>query len=165
MTISQNSSSETNDLVVDFDHASDQYSDRYLRGILESVHIIALVGASANPARPSHAVMAFLQEAGYRVIPVNPGQAGNEILGETVYADLRDIPEKIDMVDIFRNSEAAASVVEEAIAIGANIVWMQLDVINRPAATRAEGAGLQVVMNRCPKIEMARLSITNKGAA
>jgi predicted CoA-binding protein len=135
----------------------DGYSDGYLRGILGRVKTIAMVGASPNWNRPSFFAMKYLQAKGYRVIPVNPSAAGKEILGETVYASLRDVPEKIDMVDIFRNSAAAGPIVDDAIAVGAKVVWMQLGVRNDEAARRAEAAGLQVVMNRCPKIEFGRL--------
>ena len=122
--------------------------------ILASVRTIALIGASENPARPSYGVMKFLQEKGYKVYPVNPGLAGGMLLGEVVYASLADVPVVPDMVDIFRNSEAAGLLTDEAIAKGAKIVWMQLDVINHEAATRARAAGLTVVMNRCPAIEL-----------
>ncbi len=125
--------------------------------LLTSVKTIAVVGASPKPARPSHGVMAFLQRAGYRVIPVNPGQAGARILGEMVYAKLADIPERVDMVDIFRNSAFAGEAVDQAIAIGAKAVWLQLGVIDKEAARRALDAGLAVAMNRCPAIEHPRL--------
>jgi len=137
-------------------------SDHDIKALLQSVKTIALVGASANPARDSHGVMAFLQHQGYRVIPVNPGLAGQELLGERVAASLADIDEPIDMVDIFRNSEAAGPVVDDAIAAGAKAVWMQLGVINPDAAARAEAAGLRVVMNHCPKIEIPRLGLLKR---
>lgn len=135
-----------------------RYSTPYIAGILRSVRTIALVGASANPARASYIVMKYMQSKGYRVIPVNPGLAGQTLLGETVHADLGSIAETIDMVDIFRNPEAAGPITGEAIRIGARVVWMQLGVVNPEAARRAEEAGLQVVMDRCPKIEFSRLS-------
>ncbi len=137
--------------------AHDHYSDRYLRDILGRVRVIAMVGASPNWNRPSYFAMKYLQHKHYRVIPVNPAAAGQTILGETVYASLKDIPETVDMVDIFRNSEAAGPITDEAIAIGAKVVWMQLGVRNDAAAARAEAAGLTVIMNRCPKIEYGRL--------
>lgn len=133
------------------------YDDSFIKNILSSTKTIALVGASANPERPSHEVMHFLQSRGYRVIPVNPGLAGQELLGETVRASLRDIPEPIDMVDIFRASDAVPPIVEDAIAIKAKTVWMQLNVRHDEAAARAQAAGLAVVMDRCPKIETRRL--------
>ncbi|MGB0551808.1 MAG: CoA-binding protein [Alphaproteobacteria bacterium] len=117
-----------------------------------------MVGASANWNRPSFFAMKYMQQKGFRVIPVNPGIAGKEILGETVVASLDEIKEAIDMVDIFRNSEAAGAVTDDAIKAGAKIVWMQLGVRNDEAAKRAEDAGLRVVMDRCPKIEFARLN-------
>lgn len=140
---------------------SKQERDDMLVGILETVNTIALVGASPKPERPSHMVMKFLQEKGYTVIPVNPGQAGDQLLGETVYASLADIPGKFDMVDIFRPSDAAGDVVREAIALapakGIDVVWMQLGVTNDAAKAEAEAAGLVVVQDRCPKIEFNRL--------
>jgi O-acetylhomoserine (thiol)-lyase len=133
------------------------YSDAKIRAILERVKTIALVGASANWNRPSYFVMKYLQGKGYRVIPVNPALAGKTLLGETAYASPRDIPDKVDMVDVFRRSEDAPPIVEDAIAIGAKVVWMQLGVRNDAAAKTAEAAGLEVIMNRCPKIEFGRL--------
>jgi uncharacterized protein len=133
------------------------YTDEYLRSILRRVKTIAMVGASPNWNRPSYFAMKYLQGKGYRVIPVNPMAAGQDILGEKVYAKLADIPEKVDMVDVFRNSEAAGPITDEAIAIGAPVVWMQLGVRNDAAAKRAEAKGITVVMNRCPKIEFGRL--------
>jgi predicted CoA-binding protein len=135
----------------------DNYTDGYLRGILGEVKTIAMVGASSNWNRPSFFAMKYLQHKGYRVIPINPGAAGQIVLGEKVYASLREIPDKVDMVDIFRNSAAAGPIVDDAIAIGAPIVWMQLGVRNDEAAAKAEAAGRRVVMNRCPKIEYGRL--------
>ena len=134
-----------------------RYSPELIADILHDAKTIALVGASANAARDSHEVMQYLQSKGYRVIPVNPGLAGKKLLGEMVYATLGDIPEKIDMVDVFRNSQAAGPICDEAIAIGAKYVWMQLGVTNEEGAARAEKAGLKVIMNRCPKIEIPRL--------
>ena len=133
--------------------------DDVLRSLLGNVRTIAVVGISPKPDRPSHEVAAFLKARGYRIIPVNPGHAGETILGETVFASLSAIGERIDMVDIFRNSEAAGAVVDEAIAAGAGAVWMQLGVVNPEAAARAEAAGLKVVMDHCPKIEIGRLGI------
>ncbi len=135
----------------------DAYTDDYIRGILRRVRTIAMVGASPNWNRPSYFAMKYLQNKGYRVIPVNPVAAGQSILGEKVYAALKDIPDPVDMVDIFRNSDAAGPITDEAIAIGAKVVWMQLGVRNDAAKDRAEAAGLTVVMNRCPKIEYGRL--------
>jgi predicted CoA-binding protein len=134
----------------------DSYSDDYLRGILDRVKTIAMIGASEKRNRPSHGVMQYLQGKGYRVIPVNPNAKAAEILGETVYKSLGDIPGKIDMVDIFRRSEETGPVVDQAIEKGAKVVWMQLGVRNDQAAKKAEEADMQVVMNRCPKIEYAR---------
>jgi predicted CoA-binding protein len=135
------------------------YSDAYLRDILTSVRTIAVVGASPRRERPSHGVMAYLQRHGYRAIPVNPNAVGTTINGETVYAKLADVPEPIDMVDVFRRSEMAGGVVDEAIAAGAKVVWMQLGVSDDDAAARAEAQGLKVVMNRCPAIEIPRLGL------
>lgn len=137
----------------------DDYPDTYLRDILESVRTIAVVGASPRPHRPSHGVMRFLQRHGYRAIPVNPFAPDAPILGERVHARLADIGETVDMVDIFRRSDAAGAVVDEAIAVGAKFVWMQLGVRDDAAAARAEAHGIKVVMNRCPAIEIPRLRI------
>jgi uncharacterized protein len=145
----------------------DTYSDAYLRDVLSGVRTIAVVGASPRPHRPSHGVMRYLQRHGYRAIPVNPFAAGATILGETCYASLADIPVDdigpIDMVDIFRRSEAAGTAVDEAIALGVKpgvkAVWMQLGVVDPAAAARAEAAGIKVVMNRCPAIEIPRLGL------
>ncbi|HLT78941.1 MAG TPA: CoA-binding protein [Ferrovibrio sp.] len=139
---------------IDHDH----YDDDYIRGILRQVNVIAMVGASANWNRPSYFAMKYLQQKGYRVIPVNPKEAGNEILGEKAYASLSEIPVKIDMVDCFRASDAIPPIADEAIRIGAKVLWMQLGVRHDEAAKKAEAAGLKVVMNRCPKIEFGRLS-------
>ncbi|MGA9869332.1 MAG: CoA-binding protein, partial [Acetobacteraceae bacterium] len=133
------------------------YPDAKLRRILGSVRVIALVGASSNWNRPSYFVMKYLQGKGYRVIPVNPRLAGQTLLGERAYASVRDIPEPVDMVDIFRASDRVDPIVDDAIAIGARVVWMQLGIRNDEAGARAEAAGLEVVMNRCPKIEFGRL--------
>lgn len=127
--------------------------------VLENSRLIALVGASPKPERASYRVMAFLLRQGYRVIPVNPVKAGAEILGQGVVASLSDIDETIDLVDIFRNSDAAGEVVDEAIAVGAGAVWMQLGVIDHAAAERAIDAGLEVIMDRCPAIEIPKLGI------
>jgi uncharacterized protein len=136
----------------------DSYSDAYIADILSRYRTIAMVGASPNASRPSYFAMKYLISKGFHVIPVNPGHAGKEILGEKVYATIKDIPEAVDIVDIFRNPEAALPIAQDAIAIGAKVVWMQLGVRNDEAAKLAEAAGLKVVMNRCPKIEYGRLS-------
>jgi len=136
----------------------DEYADSYILGILRAVRTIAMVGASPNWNRPSFFAMKYLQEKGYRVIPVNPVAAGQEILGEKVHASLGDIGEPVDMVDCFRNSDAIPPIADDAIAIGAKVLWMQLGVRHDEAARKAEAAGLKVVMNRCPKIEFGRLS-------
>jgi len=134
-------------------------TDDEIRDLLTNVRTIAMIGASDRPDRPSYGVMAFLQDHGYRVLPVNPQITGEHVHGEFVWRELSQIGEPIDMVDIFRNSEAAGEAVDEAIAAGAKAVWMQLGVINEAAAARAEAAGLKVVMNHCPKIEISRLGI------
>jgi uncharacterized protein len=140
----------------------DSYSDPYIAGILGSARTIAMVGASAVTNRPSYFAMKYLLSKGYRVVPVNPTLVGKEILGQRVYASLAEVPAPVDIVDIFRNSAAALEVVREAIRLkdelGIKVVWMQLGVRNNEAAAEAEAAGLQVVMNRCPKIEYGRLS-------
>ncbi len=137
-------------------------NDQSIRNILTSVKTIALVGWSPKPDRPSHRVAAFLKRRGYRVIPVNPGQAGQVALGETVVASVAEAVEQagsVDMVDIFRRSEEAGAVVDAAIDAGAKVVWMQLGVIDEAAADRARAAGLEVVMDRCPAIEIPRLGL------
>jgi uncharacterized protein len=142
------------------DHAS--YTDTYIAGILGRARTIAMVGASATPNRPSYFAMKYLLGKGYKVIPVNPGLAGKEILGQPVFATLAEVPPPVDIVDIFRSSAAALEVTREAIRLkdklGIAVIWMQLGVRNDVAAAEAEAAGLQVVMNRCPKIEYGRLS-------
>jgi predicted CoA-binding protein len=138
----------------------DRYDDAYLRKILRETKTIAMVGLSANWNRPSFFAAKYLLDRGYKVIPVNPAAAGQEILGQKVYGSLEELPQKVDMVDIFRNSEAAGPITDEAIRHGAKTVWMQLGVVNDAAARRAEDAGLRVVMNRCPKIEHSRLAGT-----
>ena len=142
------------------DHA--RYSDEYIAGVLAETRVIAMVGASATPNRPSYFAMKYLLGKGYTVIPVNPGLVGQEILKQKVVAALADLEAPVDMVDIFRNSDAALTVTLEAIALkdglGLKSIWMQLGVNNAVAAEEAEAAGLKVVMNRCPKIEYGRLS-------
>jgi predicted CoA-binding protein len=141
----------------------DRYPDALIRRVLVETRTIALVGASARPERPSHRVMRFLQRQGYRVIPVNPGLAGQQLNGEQVYARIADIAERIDMVDIFRNSAHAGAASDEGVASGARVIWMQLGVSDPAAAKRAEAAGLTVIMNRCPAIEIPRLGIERQG--
>ena len=136
----------------------ERYDNEYIAGILRDARTIAMVGASPNWNRPSFFVMKYLQGKGFRVIPVNPRAAGEEILGEKVYPDLKSVPVPVDMVDVFRAADAVPGIVEDAIAIGAKIVWMQLGVRHDAAAARAEEAGIRVVMNRCPKIEFGRHS-------
>jgi predicted CoA-binding protein len=136
----------------------DNYPADYIRGILESVKTIALVGASSKKQRPSHSVMKFLLSTGYEVIPVNPGLAGQMLLGQLVYAALRDIPKPVDMIDIFRNSVAAGGVVDEALELKQkpSVIWMQLGVRSDAATARAEAQGIKVVINRCPAIELLK---------
>jgi predicted CoA-binding protein len=138
----------------------DSYTDAHISSILRSVRTVAVVGASANEARPSFFVVKYLIAKGFGVYPLNPGQAGKTLLGRPVFAAVKDVPVPIDMVDIFRNAEAAAGVVDEALALSRlpKVIWMQLGVRNDAAAAKAEAQGLQVVMNRCPKIEYGRLS-------
>jgi len=135
-----------------------QIDDSALREILGSVKTIAVVGWSPKPDRPSHRVAEYLKRKGYRVIPVNPGQAGEAALGERVVATLAEAG-PVDMVDIFRRSEEAGAVADEAVRLGARVVWMQLGVVDEAAASRARGAGVKVVMNRCPAIEIPRLGL------
>ena len=136
----------------------DSYEPGYIRDILQSVKVIALVGASDKTARPSHGVMKFLLGKGYEVIPVNPRLAGRELFGQKAYGALSDVPIAIDMIDVFRNSQAAGGVVEEALALDPKpkVIWMQLGVRDDDAAARAEAVGIRVVMNRCPAIELRR---------
>ena len=138
------------------------YPDSLIRRVLDETRTIAMVGASANWVRPSNFAMKYLQQKGYRVIPVNPGSAGTEIHGEMCYTSLSEIPDTFEMVDIFRRSEDAGGIVDEAIALkdakGIRTVWLQLDVIDTAAAERAEAAGLTAIMDRCPKIEFGRLN-------
>jgi predicted CoA-binding protein len=138
----------------------DSYDDSYIRGILNTVKTIAMVGVSANTSRPSYFAFKYLLERGYRMIPVNPGLAGQELLGQKVYGKLADIPEPVDMVDIFRASQYALGIVQDALALKPRpqVIWMQLGVRNDAAAALAEANGIKVVMNRCPKIEYGRLS-------
>ena len=138
----------------------EHYPDTLIRDILTRVKTIALVGASNNPARPSFIVTKYLSERGFRVLPVNPGLAGQTIVGLPVYRSLADLPEPVDMVEIFRNSAAAAGITDEALALPTppGVIWMQLGVRNDEVAARAEARGIRVIMNRCPKIEYGRLS-------
>ena len=140
----------------------EQMSDEYIARILSSIRSIALVGASANPVRASYIVMKYLRDKGYTIYPVNPALAGQELLGVKAVSSLADVPPGTDCVDIFRNSDAALGVVREAIGLkerlGFKVIWMQLGVVNEIAAAEAKAAGLEVVMNRCPKIEYGRLS-------
>ena len=138
----------------------DRYDDGYIRGILNTVKTIAMVGVSANPSRPSYFAFKYLLGRGYRMIPVNPGLTGQDLLGERVYASLADIPEPVDMVDVFRASQYVPDIVEQTLQMQPRpgVLWMQLGIRNDEAALRAEANGLKVVMDRCPKIEYGRLS-------
>ena len=135
------------------------YSDQFLRGILQRTKVVAIVGVSANPVRPSYFVARYLKLRGFRVIPVNPGLAGQQLFGETVYPDLESVPDDIDMVDIFRRSDAVPAIVDEALARWPNLktIWMQIGVEHPEATAKAEARGVDVVQNRCPKIEYQRL--------
>lgn len=133
------------------------YSESYIKEILNKVKTIAVVGASANQDRDSYKVMQVLMQHGYEVFPINPNETGNIILGQPCYADLSSVAVKIDMVDVFRAADAVMGVTKEAIAIGASVLWTQLDIVHKEAAELAEQAGLKVVMDRCPKIELAKL--------
>ncbi len=139
-----------------------QYPDALIKNILRKVKTIAMVGASGNEIRPSYFAMMYLLNKGYKVIPVNPGMAGKQILGQTVYAALKDVPGPVDMVDIFREAQYVPQIVREALAekerFGLSVIWMQLGVVNEEAAKLAEDAGLTVIMDRCPKIEHGRFS-------
>ena len=133
------------------------YSESYIKEILDGVKTIAVVGASANQDRDSYKVMQALIQHGYQIFPINPNEEGNLILGQPCFADLSSVSGKIDMVDVFRAKDAIMGVTKEAIAIGAKVLWTQLDIANKEAAKLAEQAGLKVVMDRCPKIELAKL--------
>ena len=133
------------------------YSESYIKEILDGVKTIAVVGASANQDRDSYKVMQVLIQHGYQIFPINPNEEGNLILGQPCYADLSSVSGKIDMVDVFRAADAVMGVTKEAIAIGATVLWTQLDIVHKEAAALAEQAGLKVVMDRCPKIELAKL--------
>jgi predicted CoA-binding protein len=138
----------------------DSYSDHYIRGILNTVKTIAMVGASVNQVRPSYFAFKYLLERGFRMIPVNPGHAGRELLGQRIYARLSDIGEPVDMVDVFRPTQYALGIVQEALTLKPppQVIWMQLSIRSDEAAALAEANGMKVVMNRCPKIEYGRLS-------
>jgi uncharacterized protein len=138
----------------------DRYDDSFIRGILDSVKTVAIVGASQGDDKPSMFVVKYLSERGFRVYPINPGRAGQLVAGVNAYAQLKDVPEPIDMVDVFRRAEAVPQVLDEVLTLSPlpKVFWMQLGVKNDKAAARAEAAGMTVVMNRCPKIEYGRLS-------
>src|SRR5947207_15437422 len=140
--------------------SNDQYDDSYIRGILNTVKTIAMVGASAKDNRPSYFAFKYLGERGYNMIPINPGLAGKDLLGRKIYARLSDVPDPIDMVDVFRASKAALPLVQEALTLAPKprVIWLQLGIRNDEAAALAEANGMKVVMNRCPKIEYGRLS-------
>jgi predicted CoA-binding protein len=139
-----------------------QYPESLIKSILRSTKTIAMVGASGNEMRPSYFAMKYLLDKGFLIHPINPGMAGKQILGRTVYGSLKDVPAPVDMVDIFRDSKAALGIVDEALAekdrLGIKVVWMQLGIVNEEAAAKATEAGLTVIMDRCPKIEYGRLS-------
>ncbi|MDF1750294.1 MAG: CoA-binding protein [Alphaproteobacteria bacterium] len=150
----------SSDPAVLFDHESDFYSDAYIRDILRASQVYAVVGASTNWNRPSYFAMKYLVQRGFRVIPINPKSAGEELFGETVVASLAGVDVPIDVVQVFRRSDQVGGVVDEALGLKPRpkVIWMQLGVINFEAAAKAESVGIKVVMNRCPKIEYARLS-------
>jgi predicted CoA-binding protein len=140
----------------------EHYTDDYIRDILNNTRTIAMVGASSNPERPSNRIMQYLQAAGFRVIPVNPGIGAEGLFGETAYASLEDVPDQFDMVDIFRRSDAVAGIVDELIPIiaskGVRYLWLQLGVVGEASADRAQAVGLEVIMDRCLKIEHKRIT-------
>lgn len=139
---------------------TDKHSDSEIRDILERVRRVAVVGASSSEDKPANYVPAFLQQHGYEVVPINPGQAGKEILGETAYASIADVPGKIDMIEVFRRPEHVEGVVDEILALPEkpDVLWLQIGVHNEAAAKKAEAAGITVVSERCPKLEIPRLS-------
>ena len=146
--------------------SNDGLSDADIRSIFEKVRVIALIGASTNPEKPSNYVGAFLQQKGYRVIPINPGATGQEINGEKTYASLADIPEKIDMVDVFRPADAAPGIVDDVLALEdrPSVIWLQSGIVNDEAAEKARAAGITFVQDRCPRIEIPRLAIAGAAA-
>ena len=137
----------------------DEYSEAYIKEVLQEVKTIAVVGASANRERDSHKVMESLIQHGYQIFPINPNEQGNLILGQLCYSNLSSVPEKIDMVDVFRAKDAVVGVTEEAIRIGAKVLWTQLGVVNKEASELAKNAGIKVIMNRCPKIELEKTTL------
>jgi uncharacterized protein len=134
------------------------YSNAHIRAILQNTKVVAMVGASNNSVRPSFFVLKYLSERGYKIYPINPSLAGQQVLGMTFLSSLKDVPEQIDMVDVFRNSDAALEITREAIALNPKYIWLQLGVFNLEAANLAQNAGIAMIMNRCPKIELGRLS-------